>query len=196
MSEVNVDQVRDRFSKAIRAVWWLTLLRGVLLVILGLYALINPSLTLVLLTQVMGFYLMLEGCFALWAGITGQTPTRMWTIVRGALLILAGLFFLAFPLLMAAVNATVFVYLVAIALIASGIFEIYTAFRDRHQIQGEGWLMLSGAIAILFGLVLAAAPLAAAQIIVRVVGVFAIIAGVVIIAAAFRIRKFGHRLSG
>jgi uncharacterized membrane protein HdeD (DUF308 family) len=196
MSEANLDRGRDQISKALRAAWWLMLLRGVLLIILGLYALFNPGMTLVLLTQVIGFYMMLEGCLALWVGITGQTPSRMWTIVRGVLLVLAGLFFVAFPLIVAVVNATMFVYLIAIAIIASGIFEIYAAIRDRRQIQGEGWLMLSGAVAILFGVVLAAAPLTAAQIIVRVIGVFAIIAGVAIIVGAFQIRTFVNRLTG
>jgi uncharacterized membrane protein HdeD (DUF308 family) len=194
MSEANMDQVREQFSKAVRAVWWLTLLRGILVVILGLFAVFNPGMTLVALTQVIGFYMVIEGCLALWAGITGKTPARMWTALRGILLILAGFFFVAFPLLITVVNTTIFMYLIALAIIASGIFEIYAAIRDRHQIQGEGWLMLSGVIAILFGLVVFMAPLTAAQIIVRVIGIFAIVAGVAIIVIAFRLRNFGSRV--
>ena len=194
MSDVNLAQARDRFASAVRAIWWLTLIRGILLILLGIYALLNPGMTLAVLAKVVGVFLMFDGLLAVWAGISGQTPTRLWTALRGALLILAGLFVLGHPLILAAVSATMLVYLLAAAFVISGATEIFAAIRDRKEIEGEGWLVLGGALAIIFGLILVSAPLAAAMSIVRVFGVFAVIAGIALIAAAFRLRSFGMRL--
>lgn len=75
--------------------------------------------------------------------------------------------------------------------ILSGILEIYVAIRDRREIEGEGWLILSGALAIGFGLVLLASPLAAGMLMVQFLGAFAVIAGISIVILAFRLRTFG-----
>jgi len=194
MSEVNLAQSRERFAGAIRAIWWLTLIRGILLILIGIVALFNPAMTLVALAQVIGFYLILEGCLAIWAGISGQTSSRVWTIIRGLLLILAGVFVVAHPVIMAAINATILIYLLAIAFLISGVTEIYVAIRDRKQIEGEGWLILGGVLSIIFAFVLIVAPLAAATMFVRILGVFAIIAGITLIATAFRLRNFGSNI--
>ncbi|MCY2982615.1 MAG: hypothetical protein NTY15_03155 [Planctomycetota bacterium] len=42
MSEVRIIEDRESFCRAIRGIWWLTLIRGILLILLGLYASINP----------------------------------------------------------------------------------------------------------------------------------------------------------
>jgi uncharacterized membrane protein HdeD (DUF308 family) len=194
MSEMNLAQARDRAASAVRAIWWLTLVRGILLILLGCYALFSPGMTVVALTRVIGLFLILEGFLAVWAGVSGQTSTRLWTIVRGVLLILAGLFFFSQPVLMAAIKLTVVIWLIAASFVASGVAEIYTAIRDRKQIEGEGWLILGGVLAIIFGLILVGCPLSAGLLLVRVVGVFAAIAGIALIAAAFRLRNFGQRL--
>jgi uncharacterized membrane protein HdeD (DUF308 family) len=194
MSDVNLDQARERFASTVRAIWWLTLIRGISLIALGAYALFAPKITLVALAQVVGVFMMLDGMLAIWAAISGQTPTRLWTALRGALLILAGLFILGQPLIMAVLTAKVMIYLLAGSVIASGIIEIYVAVRDRQAIKGEGWLMLGGALAIIFGLLLASCPITAAATIVRIFGVFAIIAGIALLGAAFSLRGFGKDL--
>ncbi len=194
MSDVNLAQARERAASAVRAIWWLTLIRGILLILLGVYALLRPGMTLVALAQVVGFFMTLDGLLAIWAAVSGQTTTRLWTALRGALLILAGLFVLGHPLIMAALSATVLIYLLAGSLIISGVLEIFVAVRDRKEIVGEGWLILGGVLAIIFGLILVSAPIPAAATIVRIFGVFAVIAGLALISAAFRFRNFGKNL--
>lgn len=194
MSDARVSEVRENFSKAIRAIWWLTLLRGILLIILGLYALANPGMTIIILAKVIGFYLILEGVLAVWAGVTGQTESRFWTMVRGALLVLAGLIALAYPIGTSIFLATVLVCMTAIAFIASGIAEVYFAIRERKQIEGEGWLILGGVLEVILGLMLVAAPLAGAKAIVWLMGLYAVIGGIALIFAAFRFRSFGQKL--
>jgi len=73
--------------------------------------------------------------------------------------------------------------------IATGILEIVAAIRDRKEIEGEVWLILGGALAILFGMLLLMAPLIFGVLIVQILGAYAIIFGISSIILAFRIRK-------
>ena len=194
MSEVEVIGDREFFSRAIRGIWWLTLIRGILLTFLGVYALINPLMAAAALAQVVGFFMILDGAIAIYAGVTGQTQSRIWTTVRGVILILVGLFVVGHPIIMALINATLLVCLLAVSGILSGILEIYGAIRDRREIEGEGWLILGGALAIGLGFVLLASPLAAGMLMVQFLGAFAVIAGISIVVVSFRLRSFGSRL--
>jgi uncharacterized membrane protein HdeD (DUF308 family) len=181
-------------AEHLRRLWWLPLIRGVFMLILGFYALLLPGITIVALAQVVGVFLILDGMIAIIAGILGKVPSRGWTIARGALAMLAGAFAFANPVLAAGVTATALVYLLASAAILFGILEIAAAIRDRKEIEGEGWLMLGGAIMVLFGIMLIMSPLASGLSMIRIFGLFAIIGGIASIAFAFRVRRLGQRL--
>lgn len=194
MSESTAAKPRAQVAEVLGSLWWLPLVRGVLLIILGGYALFRPGMTAATLTQVVGIFVILDGIFAIVAGILGKTPSRVWTIVRGVLAILIGIFVFGHPVAVAGITATVVLYVIAFGAIASGVLEIMAAIRDRREIEGEGWLILGGALAVLFGVLLLIAPLAFGQLIVRILGAYAIIFGISLIALAFRVRSFAKAL--
>jgi uncharacterized membrane protein HdeD (DUF308 family) len=184
---------RERLAEAISSLWWLPLIRGILLLALGGYALFLPGMTAIMLTQIVGIFLIAEGILAVTAGIFAATSSRGWTIFRGALVILIGIFVLGHSAFVAGVTATVALYVIAFGVIASGVFEIMAAIRDRKQIEGEGWLLLSGGLAVLFGVLLLISPIAFGLFIVRVLGAYAILYGISLIAFAFRVRSLGKK---
>jgi uncharacterized membrane protein HdeD (DUF308 family) len=195
MSEPTTDLSRERVADALGSLWWLPLLRGIMLIILGGYALVHPLMTAVVLAQVIGFFVIADGVIAIVAGLFGEVPSRGWTIVRGLLEILVGIFVFAHPVFSAALTGKVVLTVVAIGAIISGVMEIIAAIRDRKEIQGEGWLMLGGVLAILFGLLILAAPfLGLSQLIVRVLGAYAIFFGIAMIVFAFRMRGLGKQI--
>lgn len=159
---------------------------------LGLYALINPGLTLLAWAFMIGCFLIADGLLAIWAGIAGWTESRGWTILRGVLALVAGAFAAGHPALFGAVAAITVVLLIAAWSIIGGILEIIVAIRVRRAIQGEGWMILDGIFSILFGIVLASAPLMSSSLLIRVSGAFAILFGCVIILSSFMLRKLRH----
>lgn len=191
MSNSAASLPRERLTEAISSLWWLPLVRGIVLLILGGYALLNPGMTAIALAQVVGAFMVVDGILAIIAGIVGQTPSRLWTIVRGALAILVGLFVFAHPVAVAALATEIIIYVIAFSMILCGLVEIVAAIRDRKEIEGEGWLILSGAIGGLFGVLLLATPVAFGLFMVRVLGAFAIINGIALIVLAFRVRRLG-----
>jgi uncharacterized membrane protein HdeD (DUF308 family) len=186
---------RKTMLQAVSQLWWLPLLRGILLVILGAYALLNPGMTAEMLTKVIGIWVIAEGIVAIIAAVLGKTPSRLWTGVRGVLLILVGVFVFGHSAIVAGIAATTILYIIAFFAVLAGILEIVAAIQDRKQIEGEGWIMLNGILMILFGVILFIAPLSFGMLIVRVLGFFAIINGVSLIALAFRIRGIGKSLN-
>ncbi len=195
MSEARADLSRERVAVAMGRLWWLPLLRGIMLVILGGYALFRPGMTMVALAQVIGFFVIVDGVIAVAAGLFGEVPSRGWTIVRGLLEILIGIFVFAHPFFSAAITGKFILTVIAVGAIISGVLEIIASIRDRKEIQGEGWMMLAGALAILFGLVILAAPLAFGQMIVRMLGAYTVFFGISMIVFAFRMRGLGKRLT-
>jgi uncharacterized membrane protein HdeD (DUF308 family) len=195
MSESTAISPRERVAESLGRLWWLPMLRGLLLIILGGYALFRPGMTALALTQVVGIFVIADGILAIVAGILGQAPSRFWTTVRGVLAILIGIFVFGHPFAVGAIAATIVLYIIAFGAIASGILEIVAAIRDRKEIEGEVWLILGGVLAILFGLLLLMTPLAFGVLIVQILGAYAIIFGISLIALAFRARKLAETLS-
>jgi len=194
MSEASSETPRDRVEDALGSLWWLPLIRGILLILLGGYALFRPGMTIGALAQVVGIFVIADGILSIVAGIMGDVPSRGWVIVRGVLEILVGAFVFANPLIVAGVTATFLVYVLAFSAILSGVLEIVATIQDRKQIEGEGWLILGGAITVLFGVVLLISPLSFGLFMVRVLGAFAIFSGVSLIVFAFRLRGLGKKL--
>src|SRR5579864_1034273 len=155
--------------------WWMLLLRGIAAIIFGGLALAWPGMTLLTLVLFYGAYALVDGVLAIFAAIAGGTLLpRWWLAVVGLLGIAAGLL----TFLMPGLTAIVLLYLIAGWAIATGVFQIIGAIRLRHEIDNEWLLILGGIISVLFGAAMFAAPGAGALALITVIGIYAIIIGV------------------
>ena len=175
--------------RALAENWWLLLLRGVASILFGLLAFIWPGLTLVALIFLWGAYAIVDGAIALWAAISGrgaEIAPRWWLAIVGIVGLLAGLVAFASP----GLTALVLLMFIACWAILIGAMEIWGAVQLRKEIEGEGWLVLSGLLSIAFGILLIARPGPGALALVWVIGSFAILHGCMLIAVAFRLKQF------
>jgi uncharacterized membrane protein HdeD (DUF308 family) len=166
--------------------WWLILLRGILAIIFGILAFIYPGITLITMVLFWGAFMLIDGILALAHAVMGdQKGSRWWMALIGIAGIAAGIVTFAVP------GAALVVLLAFIAAwaIVLGIFQIIGAIRLRQEIDNEWWLILSGALSVLFGVVLLAAPLAGALGLVWVIGAYAIVFGIFMVMAAFRLKS-------
>ncbi|MDF3128213.1 DUF308 domain-containing protein [Kiritimatiellaeota bacterium B1221] len=166
--------------------WWVLLLRGIFLLILGIYALTAPAITLAVYCQILGFFLLADSLVAFVLWFTRKMESRGWMLIRALLTMLVGIFVIAHPLLVGAAVVVTLVMILALHSLLSGALEIYVAIRDRKAIQGEGWMMLSGAFSILFGFVLLSRPLLSAALFIRISGFMAIAYGIAVIFTSLR----------
>jgi uncharacterized membrane protein HdeD (DUF308 family) len=168
--------------------WWVLALRGILLIVIGLLAFVSP---LVWVTFV-GIYMLIDGMVMLISGF-GDQPTgqsRWPLIIVGILGLLAGLIVLWNP----ALGGITLTIVIAAWAIVTGILEIIAAIRLREEIDNEWWMIITGVLAIIFGILVFQNVLAGILTIAWVFGIFAIVAGILSIALAFRVRDFGTRI--
>ena len=171
--------------------WWLLLLRGVAAIIFGVLAFMWPVLTLLTLTFLWGAYAIVDGVLALWEAIAGRggyTGSRFWLAIVGIAGIIAGLLAFAWP----GLTALVLLMFIAVWAIVTGLFEVWGAIQLRKEIDGEWLLILSGLLSVVFGVILLARPGIGALAVVWLIGWYAILAGGLYVALAFRLKKHKH----
>ena len=178
--------------------WWLLALRGVAGILFGIVAFVWPDATLAALILVFGAYVFVDGIFAVVAGIRMRRQLSLWwlMLLEGVAGIILGLLTFRSP----DTTALVLVTFIAAWSIVTGIFEIATALRMRTLIANEWLLILSGAVSIIFGILLIAQPGAGEIALVWLLGAYALLFGILTLMLAFRLRgmrdTIGRQASG
>ena len=166
--------------------WWMFAVRGVVAVIFGVVALIWPGQTLQALVLVFGAYALVDGIFAMFAGIASRRYFERWwaVLLEGVVGVVIGLLTFFWP----NITALVLLYFIAAWALITGIFEIVAAIQLRRVITGEWMLILGGLLSILFGVLLFVFPGAGAVSVIWMIGIYAIVFGISEIIFAFRLR--------
>ena len=171
--------------------WWVFLVRGLAAILFGCMAFAWPGLTLATLVIFFGAWALVGGIFAMVAAFSASKQHKEWWV-----LLLQGLFGVAVGVLTfwsPGMMAISILWYLAFWSIFTGVVEIVTAIRLRKEIQGEGWIMLAGAASVLFGVLLLARPGAGALALLTLIASFAIVFGVILVIAAFRLKKLAPR---
>jgi uncharacterized membrane protein HdeD (DUF308 family) len=171
---------------AVARSWWILALRGVVAVLFAICAFIWPGLTLGVLVLLWGAFAVVDGVVAIASGISG----RWWAHAAfGVLGVAAGMIALFRP------GITAFALLMVIAAwaIVRGAFEIAAAIRLRKELTGEWLLVLAGIASIGLGILMVLFPGAGALAVVWLIGLQALIAGILLIALGLRLRRIGSQ---
>ncbi|MCC6310617.1 MAG: HdeD family acid-resistance protein [Trueperaceae bacterium] len=170
--------------------WWTSLFRGIALVIFGAIALLWPGLTLVALIYTYAVFALVDGAFSL-ASLVARTGIGPWwaQLFGGLLSVAAGVVALVLP----GLTVLTFLYLIAAWAVLRGFMDIVVAVALRKEISNEWSLILAGVVSIVFGVVLAVWPGAGLVTFVGLIAVFALVAGVALIALAFRLKGANDR---
>jgi uncharacterized membrane protein HdeD (DUF308 family) len=165
--------------------WWALALRGVVAILFALIAFLWPGITAAALILLFGAYALIDGVFALIAGLrlAQQHGRSAPLLIEGILNILVGIIVFVWP--GPALIATI--YLIAIWAIITGIVLIAAGIAlIRHS--GEWLLVPGGVISILLGLILFISPEAGVVALSWWFGIYALLFGIAMVSAAFRIR--------
>ena len=162
--------------------WWSLLARGIIAVLFGLAALFWPGLTLFVLVYIFGAFVLVEGIIAIYHAFQERRQTNWWMLLlEGIAGVILGILVFIWP----GITALILLFLIAAWALITGIIELVAAFTT-----GMGWLLaLAGALSILLGIVLFARPRAGILSLVWVIGIYAIIWGVLLIVRAFQARS-------
>ena len=183
---INLPGLRDHIGQE----WGWIALRGAAALLFGVLALLWPLATIVVLAIMWGAFAFADGVFSLIAGWhLYKKGVRWWPyLLYGVLGLAAGIVTLLWP----GITAFVLLYIIAFWALFGGIAQIAAAVRLRKEIEGEWFLILAGGISVLFGLLVLFRPVPEGIVAIAwMVGIYAIISGVLYLMLAFRARKEG-----
>ncbi len=173
-------------------------IRGLLALIFGVLILTLPPAAIVSsVIMLFGIFAIIDGTFAIVGSLAGHEAFEDWWLILliGVLSILIGVFTFAHPRMVAAV----LVLYVGFRAILQGVLEIAFAVRLRNSIQGEWLYILSGAISMLFGLVMIMFPIKGETmegilVVGWLIGIYAIASGAMQLVLAGQIRDWVRRI--
>ena len=176
--------MKDPVGEGLSKVWWLVLLRGILVFLLGLLLITAPGLTLAALVVFLGAYWFVHGIFSIIGIFIGASGRHWgWLLLDGIIGILAGIFVMNHPLFGAILIPTTLVIVLGIQGIIMGLINLVQGFK------GDGArAVVLGIINLLFGIILLARPLVAATLLPFIFGVFGMAGGFLLIVLSLRIR--------
>jgi uncharacterized membrane protein HdeD (DUF308 family) len=118
---------------------------AIFMILAGLMAIFLPPIAGIAVTVLVGWLLIVSGCFHLFYGWhTRSKGSLVWELIVGVVYILAGIFLLVHPV---AGLATLTLAL-AVYLFAEGVLELVMGFTLRPH-PGWGWLLFDGILTLL-----------------------------------------------
>jgi uncharacterized membrane protein HdeD (DUF308 family) len=164
--------------------WWLIVLRGGLAVLFGLAALLWRDLTLGVLVILFGSYAIVDGVAALASALrASSSPAEGWPVIsEGLVSLIFGIVAFVWPFVPR--NA---LHVIAGWGVLTGILELLGAAR-LPRIRASHWfLTLGGLSSLLLAGLLLALPHADQRSVVAIIGIYALVFGVLLSLTGFRV---------
>jgi uncharacterized membrane protein HdeD (DUF308 family) len=168
------------------------LVRGIAAVLFGIIALVWPKLTLSALVLVFGVFAIISGITAVAAALR-STEVQGWGLLlfEGILSILAGVIAVVWP----GITALAFIYLLAAWAIITGVLEFIAPLSFPMSTGRAVLMVLAGLVSIVFGILIASQPSSGLLAVVWVIGVYAILFGIMYIVVYFESRSLATSMA-
>jgi uncharacterized membrane protein HdeD (DUF308 family) len=157
--------------------------RGLLALVFGVLVLVWPGITILALTFVFAAYVLVDGIGMIISGVGARGGRRWLYVLAGIVGVIAGLAAALWP----GVTVLVLVLWAGAWAVITGVLEIAAVVRG----EGSGrWLMaLAGVLSVVAGLLILIWPGIGALALATVLGIYALVAGVSLIWAAWQVRR-------
>ena len=177
----------ERIKKYLRLYGW-----QAAVIVLGLLLVCSPDTASAIIAKVIGWGLMLTGAVALIMALTGLAFRRVSSLVWAVLALGVGIFIVSFPLVLAEALGRFF----GIFLTIQGVNNVRSALQRKQADLPWQSGMITAAVTLGAGIVLALLPMALSRIILNLCGLVLMVIGTVNILASWREQKAidqGHR---
>jgi uncharacterized membrane protein HdeD (DUF308 family) len=166
--------------------------RGLAAILFGVLTLVWPKLSLTALVFLFGVFAVISGITAVVAALR-STDMQGWGLLlfEGILGILAGAIALIWP----GITALAFLYLLAAWAIITGITELIAPLAFPMSGGRAVLMVLSGVLSVAFGVLIAAQPSSGLLAVVWLIGVYAIVVGIMYVAVYFEARSMASSLA-
>ena len=174
--------------KTLQKLWWFTLLRGIILLILAIFVFRHPVNALIGVAIYIGISLLITGILQIGAsiGFKDTFPNWGWILAGGLLDIVFGFVLLSNP----ALTAATLPFIVGFWIIVSGIMSFADAFQSKKEGNSLwGLSMLGGVFSVIVGYFIMSNIIVGALTITTWMGIGFAIAGMVNIVIGFKLKS-------
>jgi uncharacterized membrane protein HdeD (DUF308 family) len=172
--------------------WWIAVLRGLIAILFGIFALVNPEGAGSLLVLIFGIFLLVDGLLNLIGSILYyRTAVDWWVyLVIGMLEIGVAIITFVRP----EITGTILAILVGLWALFKGLIELMAGNALRDEIQGEWILILAGILTLAFGVFALLLPFTKSVAAIWMLGLYALLNGTLWVVIGFEARSLAEEL--
>lgn len=190
-NQMDIGGLQHQLALTIHAHWKLFLAQGIVMMVLGFLAVVEPNVATLAVTLFVGWLFFIAGIFrAASAWHSRSMPGFAWSMLTAVLSVILGLILIFRPL---AGVLTLTMVLVAF-FIVEGIASIVGAVQHRQHLRSWVWVLFSGVVDLLLAyLIWAGWPSSADWAIGLLVGINMLFLGLSLVMTALAARLIGNQ---
>lgn len=180
----------DATARSMAKLWWLSLIRGLVALMLGTALLVVPGRGKPIMVQYMGMYWIASGVLSIVWGVRGARFTRLW-LLAGTVGLFGGLFIVAHMLFTFPLEPSLATDLFAVVALLTGLLHILGGYRVRRD-HGPRWSrgsFLLGLVQTILGLLILISPDQVPPVVAVLAMIWALVGGLGLVRDALQLRK-------
>ncbi len=170
--------------------WWITLIRGIAALLLGMALLVAPVRGRPMMAQYMGMYWLASGVLSVVWGMRAARRPGVW-LVAGVVGVLGGLAIVSRSLFSSLVAPASMVNLFAVVAISTGVLHLLGGYQIQRD-HGHKWSWGSfflGVVQIMLGVLILLSPEEVPREVLYVAMIWALVGGIGLLLDALRLRR-------
>jgi uncharacterized membrane protein HdeD (DUF308 family) len=170
----------------VKRAWWVFVVGGLAMALFGLLAFSSPGIALFVLATFFAASVLVDGVSNILGALQNREKDGWWILLLMGLL---GAAVGGYALFNPPLSIMVFILIVAFEAIVLGVFLIMLGFKVRKATSREWVLYLTGALSILFGLLVFANPVTGSRTIVYMIASWSLMIGILKVGFGLKVRK-------
>ena len=187
MSTLPSNPISAEYAKIAKGAWIWAVVRGALLIVFGIVAMVAPVGTATVLAILIGIFAIVDGIVDLIDAIRHRGTSGVGLrVFLGIVSLLFGIVILVWP----GKTLAFMVILIAIWSILIGALQIISNIGIRNEAPGAWvWGVVAGAIGVIFGILVLVWPGIGLVSLIWLIGIWAIVFGIALIVLGLQVRK-------
>ncbi len=166
--------------------WWVAVLRGLIAILFGIFALVNPEGAGGLLVLIFGIFLLVDGLLNFVGSILYYRSDADWWVYLVVGMLEVGVALITF--MRPDITGTVLAILIGLWALFKGLIELMAGIAFRKEVEGEWLLILAGILTLVFGVFALLLPFTESVAAIWMLGLYAMLNGTLWVVLGFEAR--------